>query len=1015
VTEYLTPGSPFGEHLAMSETWAERALPWTQANPRLPEDMPIIRKLGGSWNVFDIRPGGMGEVYLCLEAEGPRLPMALKSFPPGLLFDPVTRRAFQRECAVAVLASQAVGVLPVLGIEVYEGRPFVMMHAVLPGPSGEVSLRDVLRDRFLPLGEAVSHARIIAHAMQDAGSMVPGLVHGDLKPENLLLVAGVPFVTDFGLARFAASELGMDALPGTPEYQAPEADDPSAVLSVPADVYSYGVILTEMITGQVPAPGSTAGSAAGEPTTRALLDLAAKCRSADPARRPQDFTEVLAELELVAPEAQWPIPAAAAELLEGLLMAAALRTPGIAHDLVRLQQYDMVLKYIEQIDEQSRGWQLWQCQGSALSLTGNDAEALVSYERAYQALDEDDTEQAWKIGLEEASSLKRLGRFEQAEDLLWHLIQTAPDQLMASYPTGTLAALYIETEEFERAEPLLQQLLAVSPTNATAWVNRAVLRLRTGDPHGATEMLRKAVAAEPGEPEWHARLGAMLMDELGLVEDAAEALEHALACGSLEHDAHGRALACALVMDDQPRADNLRRRIGAAFGQDWLPSLERFAQLLEFWLQRKFGEPAGPAAGELPAWLAEALRNAGLVDPLAGPAEPAAAAVPADVQTVSVEALSRDGGLADMPAERATGPAMRHVQMRLGAAGFAVIDVYQPFDAPDYVETFMRQHRMIQARAVTLGWQLADTPFLLMRCPECAAQLATNRRPGSTLSCQSCRKEITVAAADMPELDGLASALSAALGRLHQPLDGWELVIILQPRPAVSEDTMRGLVALLERYSVTILPASHSGALMILANGWSSGAFRPDLPWLAGRWSYPPGTTGAANHTPDEIGHLIEEGRLLLRPAAELASSTWPYDRASTDTNTLLLQDRAEEIEKQLTSRPPVPADAPIRVGLADLAAIRGDRETVARHARGAIAADSRYAPGWILLGAIWLAEGDLPGAAEALERALRLDPANHSACQLLASCYGQQGRDAEARSMAARARALGGFGLPTG
>src|ERR1022692_1931417 len=77
---------------------------------------------------------------------------------------------------------------------------------------------------------------------------------------------------------------------------------------------------------------------------------------------------------------------------------------------------------------------------------------------------------------------------------------------------------------------------AASPDNALAWVNRAVLHQSAGDPVGAADMLRRAIAAEPAKAEWHERLGWLLMDDLGLLEDAGVALRDAVACGSLDKE-----------------------------------------------------------------------------------------------------------------------------------------------------------------------------------------------------------------------------------------------------------------------------------------------------------------------------------------------------------------------------------------------------------------------------------------------------------------------------------------------
>src|SRR5262249_2104750 len=148
--------------------------------------------------------------------------------------EPVARRAFKRECAIWAQASIVPGIFPVYGItEVYgvEGRYFIRMPGVLPGRRGETNLGELLKAEQLSLDEIIFLAGHIANAVAGAQNVVSGIVHGDLKPTNVLLWRGLPCVSDFGIARAAGWSVQGDILFGTKAYCSPHALDPHAELT----------------------------------------------------------------------------------------------------------------------------------------------------------------------------------------------------------------------------------------------------------------------------------------------------------------------------------------------------------------------------------------------------------------------------------------------------------------------------------------------------------------------------------------------------------------------------------------------------------------------------------------------------------------------------------------------------------------------------------------------------------------------------------------------------------------
>jgi hypothetical protein len=141
------------------------------------------------------------------------------------------------------------------------GEAAGMLWYTMPYVEGE-SLRERLRrETRLEIDEAVVLAREVAEALDCAHSA--GIVHRDVKPENILLSRGHALVADFGIARAireASETLTQTGFPvGTPAYMSPEQADPGASsVDGRSDIYSLGCVLYEMVTGERPFPAPTA-------------------------------------------------------------------------------------------------------------------------------------------------------------------------------------------------------------------------------------------------------------------------------------------------------------------------------------------------------------------------------------------------------------------------------------------------------------------------------------------------------------------------------------------------------------------------------------------------------------------------------------------------------------------------------------------------------------------------------------------------------------------------------------
>jgi serine/threonine-protein kinase len=214
--------------------------------------MTTATLLGGRYRLEDvIGRGGMALVYRAQDTEL-GTPVAIKILADNLAADPDLRRRFVREAQLAGRLSHP-NVVRVLGQGEVGGRPYIVLEHVAGRSVGE-ELSRVGRfppERARALGAQAAAGLAAAHAQ--------GLVHRDVKPQNLLLTAydGLK-VSDFGIARAAdGTQLTqVGTILGTTAYLAPE-QAAGQDAGPAADVYALGVVLYELLTGRPPYEASS--------------------------------------------------------------------------------------------------------------------------------------------------------------------------------------------------------------------------------------------------------------------------------------------------------------------------------------------------------------------------------------------------------------------------------------------------------------------------------------------------------------------------------------------------------------------------------------------------------------------------------------------------------------------------------------------------------------------------------------------------------------------------------------
>jgi Tol biopolymer transport system component len=286
--------------------------------------LAIATRLGPYEIVASIGAGGMGEVYKARDTRLNR-DVAIKILPELFAADTERLRRFQLEGQSAGALNHP-NILAIYDIGTYDGTPYLVSELL----EGE-SLSDRLKHGKLRLNRAVDYGRQIAAGL--AAAHAKGITHRDIKPANIYITKdGRVKILDFGIAKLTGSksaeqtatvtlETGAGTVMGTAAYMSPEQARGQAV-DHRSDIFSFGCVLYEMVTGARPFQGDTTADVIGailreDPDVGAipspgLQRIVAHCLEKDPERRFQSAQDLAFDMEVITQHDSGPQPAARA-------------------------------------------------------------------------------------------------------------------------------------------------------------------------------------------------------------------------------------------------------------------------------------------------------------------------------------------------------------------------------------------------------------------------------------------------------------------------------------------------------------------------------------------------------------------------------------------------------------------------------------------------------------------------------------------------------------------------------
>jgi tetratricopeptide (TPR) repeat protein/tRNA A-37 threonylcarbamoyl transferase component Bud32 len=522
-------GTEYGTSPALSESFNRIA-----TSPTLDDDQgaPIVMGngddfkrgdvIGERYRVQNILEGGMGIIYVCLDEQTDSF-VALKTFQARYLSDETAKRRFENEARLWVEMDKHPNIVRAYKVASFgksrsRGRPHIILEYIDGAEGLGSDLRGWIRHKRLTPQLSLEIALDVCDGMLHAVTKKEGFVHRDLKPANILVRHDtVAKVTDFGLGRAFDSLVESQEMPllsseqlqrpsearlteagrvmGTLAYMAPEQYTPRS-LDARADIFAFGIILYEMLTG-IRLFGSASNlqtlrelhsrpvsfpPALAEQLPADLCQLTLRCLQVPREARPQTWQELRTELAAcyrALTGKQPPLKNSPTEMQLDELMDKA-------YSLSELRRYNDALAVYDQalaLDPHS-AW-VWARKGRVLRQLKRYPEALETFA---QALNRHPTF-AW-AWYNKGIVHERLGEYAQAQAAYQRAAELRPGDIWAAY---NHARLLFALGQFEAAHTQIEEVLNIDPNHALSHALRGRILMRLGKTHEALAAFDRAL------------------------------------------------------------------------------------------------------------------------------------------------------------------------------------------------------------------------------------------------------------------------------------------------------------------------------------------------------------------------------------------------------------------------------------------------------------------------------------------------------------------------------------------